>query len=1046
MPAKIVTTTSDIDHTILLSPLTLSSDSPAIEAVRLMSEVRDTCHLASAWPQTDIDFIHHLEKASCILVVENNKVVGIFTERDIVQCTARGLNFEKTTLADIVLKNPVSLKKSEFTNIFVALNLFRQHKIRHLVIVDDQENLIGVVTLTTVRKLLQGADLLKVRTIEDVMSCEVIKALRTTSVLDLARLMATHCVSCVVITESSCEPVGIVTERDIVQIRALDLNILELRAETVMSTPLFFMSPQQSLWEAHLQMQQRYIRRLVVVNDHKKLLGIITQSSILYSLDPLEMYETVNFLQNKVSQLELEKIEILEQQKSELEIQVQQRTSKLIAQANANKILATLSQKIRNSLDIEYILQTTVSEIREYLQTERVIIYEFQTGASGTIVAESLAPDIPSVLGQMISDSCFAESWLQLYINGRVGMINDIYDAGLADCYLKILEQVQIRANLVVPIVYNNELWGLLCAHECSQPRNWQSLEVDLLEKLSSQIAIAIQQSQLYQQAQKELLERQQAENNLKKLNEELENRVAQRTSQLEQINHELLLQIERRIQVEKQLQQLLLELSDFKYALDESAIVAITDTQGIINYVNDNFCKISQYSREELIGNTHKIINSGYHSREFFQELWQTITNGEIWRGEIRNKTKNDVYYWVDATIIPFVDAHGKPWQYLTIRNDITNRKLAESALQESEEKFRQLAENIHEVFWISDPETSQIIYISPAYAEIWGLPCNTVYDNPKSFMDAIYPDDLQEFMIVVKNKKNGFDIEYRIQRPDGSIRWIHDRAFPLKNQNGEVYRIVGIAEDITQRKQAEAEIRKMLQREKELSELKSRFVSMTSHEFRTPLAVISSSAGILKNFGHKLDDEKKTQHLDCIQTYVKHTTQLLDDILLINKAETGNLAFEPSPLELVDFCKKLTEEIQLSTTEHEIIFSSNSLVSIIGNLDKKLLRQILINLVSNAVKYSPKNTTVKFNLNMIKQQAIFSIQDQGIGIPEEDQVKLFESFHRATNVGNIPGTGLGLSIVAKCVDLHKGTIVVNSQVGIGTTFIVKIPLNFHP
>ena len=137
------------------------------------------------------------------------------------------------------------------------------------------------------------------------------------------------------------------------------------------------------------------------------------------------------------------------------------------------------------------------------------------------------------------------------------------------------------------------------------------------------------------------------------------------------------------------------------------------------------------------------------------------------------------------------------------------------------------------------------------------------------------------------------------------------------------------------------------------------------------------------------------------------------------------------------------MTQEIQLSASNHIIVFSNNFQSNVIGNFDKKILRQILSNLLSNAIKYSPNSAIVNFNLDITESIVIFSIQDQGIGIPEADQVKLFESFHRAENVGNIPGTGLGLSIVAKCVDLHKGAIAVNSQLGRGTTFIVKIPLN---
>ncbi|MBI1242123.1 MAG: PAS domain S-box protein [Nostoc sp. RI_552] len=1438
--------TSNIEQIILPCPLTLGGETLAIEAVRLMSQIRDTCSLTSAVVPSDGNSLNYLEQASCVLVVEQKKLVGIFTERDIVKYTVLGMNLEQVTLKEVMTQNPVSLRKSEFKNIFIALNLFRQYKIHHVPIVNDNDHVVGLVTPTTVRQLIRAADMLKMRSVNEVKSTEVIQAPPTATLLDLAKLMAKYSVSCVVITTSDSQPIGIITERDIVQIRALELDIFTIQAHVVMSSPLFCLRPHQSLWEAHQQMQDRRIRRLVVVGDGNELLGIVTQMSILSSIDPREMSETVNFLQQKIYQLEAEKVEILEKQNIELERQVQERTRQLIQQANSDRLLATFSQQIRKSLELNSILQTTVSEIRGYLQTERVIIYQFEPEWTGRIVAESLAPGTMSLFGDVIYDPCFGGNWVEAYTHGRVGKIEDIYTCGLADCHIQLLETAQVRANLIIPILCEHQLWGLLCTHQCSQPRIWKTVEVELLEKLSTQIAIAIQQSQLYQQVQREWkerkrmeealrnislgvsaqtgevffqclvqylakaltvdyafvgrlvneetdyietvaicangqilenlkypvkgtpcydtirknvkdvcfypsqvqqqfalttvlanmnvegymgipihdstgqvlgilavfsgetlhdiefmseimqifsvriaseLERTQAQIKLQKLNEELENRIAERTAQLEQINEDLLLEIKDRHQAEKtlqkqlkaieatidgiailreekylylnkahveifgyetpeeligktwrefyypdeiarferdifpiliqeghwrgeatarrrdgstfyeevsltltqdgelicvcrditeskqaqdKLQKLLLELSDFKYALDQSAIVAITDPKGTITYVNDKFCQISQYSRHELIGSNHRICKSGCHSKEFFQNLWSTITKGQVWRGEIKNRAKDGTYYWVDTNIVPFLDDNGKPWQYLAIRKDITKRKQAEADLKESEYKFRQLAENLDQVFWMTDSKNSQILYVSPAYEVISGRSCQSLYENPKSFMDSICADDRQQFAMKIQKKEQGFDLEYRIVRPDGSMRWIRDRCFPLKDKTGETYRVIGIAEDITgrkeaavslqqsqnflrqvidtnpnlmfvkdlqgryvlanqaladiygktveeligktdadfnpntvevaylqsvtqqvirtlspytipeimmitatgetryfqiikspliatdgkaygilgvftditERKRAEQEICKALEREKELSELRSRFVSMTSHEFRTPLAVISSSTGILKDFGHKLDEERRKKHLDCIQTYVRHTTQLLDDILLINKAENGKLAFDPAPLDLIPFCQQLAEEIQLSTTNHIIIFYSLVQNSLMVNFDKKLIRQILINLLSNAIKYSPQDTTVNFHMDIQDKNVIFNIQDQGIGIPEQDQIKLFESFHRASNVGNIPGTGLGLSIVSKCVELHNGSIAMNSKVGMGTTFSVRIPL----
>ena len=483
--------------------------------------------------------------------------------------------------------------------------------------------------------------------------------------------------------------------------------------------------------------------------------------------------------------------------------------------------------------------------------------------------------------------------------------------------------------------------------------------------------------------------------------------------------------------QIETQVQQ----LAAIEATIDGIAI--LRDNKFI--FLNKAHIQMFGYdTAEELIGKYWTELYKLDEIARIEQKVFPILGETGYWRGEAIAKRRDGSIFNEEVSLTITHDG-----ELICVCRDITEGKKAQAKLQESEQRFRQLAENLHQVFWMSDPKTSQIIYISPAYEEIWGLSCASLYENPKSFIDSIYPDDLQKFMMVMQNKKNGFYIEYRIKRPDGSIRWIHDRAFPLKDATGQVYRIVGIAEDITQRKQVETEIQKALAKEKELSELKSRFVSMTSHEFRTPLAVISSSAEILKTFGHRLNEESKREHLECIQTYIGHTTQLLDDILLINKAETENLAFEPASLDLVPFCQVLTKEIQLSASNHTIVFSSNSQSNVIGNFDKKILRQILINLLSNAIKYSPNSAIVNFNLDITESIVIFSIQDQGIGIPEADQVKLFESFHRAKNVGDIPGSGLGLSIVAKCVDLHKGAISVNSELGKGTTFIVKIPLN---
>jgi PAS domain S-box-containing protein len=255
-------------------------------------------------------------------------------------------------------------------------------------------------------------------------------------------------------------------------------------------------------------------------------------------------------------------------------------------------------------------------------------------------------------------------------------------------------------------------------------------------------------------------------------------------------------------------------------------------------------------------------------------------------------------------------------------------------------------------------------------------------------------------------------------------------------------------------QRKQAEGEVLKALTKEKELTELKSRFIAMASHEFRTPLTTIQSSSELLEYYSQTWVHEKKIAHFHRIQTSVKHMTKLLNDVLIIGRAEAGKLTFEPALLDLESFCHNLVEELQVNDThQHTISFtcvrelekSANIDPSLVQSkllyMDETLLRQILENLLSNAIKYSPQGSVIEFALKYSLTQAVFQIRDQGIGIPIKDQPLLFESFHRATNVGTIAGTGLGLAIVKKCVDIHKGQVAIESEIGVGTTFTVTLP-----
>ncbi|WP_341738180.1 PAS domain-containing sensor histidine kinase [Microcoleus sp. CAWBG640] len=287
------------------------------------------------------------------------------------------------------------------------------------------------------------------------------------------------------------------------------------------------------------------------------------------------------------------------------------------------------------------------------------------------------------------------------------------------------------------------------------------------------------------------------------------------------------------------------------------------------------------------------------------------------------------------------------------------------------------------------------------------------------------------------------------------GAEIWVEFSCAAIQTELKGLYDFVYIGRDVTERKQQEIEIRRSLAREQELRDVKSRFFSMLAHEFGNPLNTVLFSTQILKEYGDEITIQEKKEYLEHIQSASKHMAQLLDDVRLLSSAEAGKLKFNPTPVDLKSFCNDLVESIKISFGKnHAVCFIYRRVMSrvrLINNsydeskklpaMDKKLLRHILTNLLSNGIKYSPIDSNVYFELHCYDEEAIFKIKDEGIGIPIEDQEQLFESYYRAQNVGKIPGTGLGLSIVKQCVDLHGGQIEFSSETGLGTTFIVTIP-----
>ena len=371
----------------------------------------------------------------------------------------------------------------------------------------------------------------------------------------------------------------------------------------------------------------------------------------------------------------------------------------------------------------------------------------------------------------------------------------------------------------------------------------------------------------------------------------------------------------------------------------------------------------------------------------------------------------------------------------------ETSNRRIVEEYLITSERQYKLLIDNANDAIIVA--QDGIVKFANPRAVGITGYSFEELAS--KNFIEFIHPDDRQLVLDNYIKRINKQDVEvgyqFRVVCKDDSIRVVELNAVLISWQGKPA--TLNFLSDVTERRRAEEEVKKSLEKERELSELRSRFISMTSHEFRTPLTSILSSAEIIEKYFDKLSDEQRAKNLHRIQDNVKHMTQLLSDVLFIGKTEAKKLQLHRQMIDLKQLCKNIVEQFEINLilkTKHRLVFVEKNLSEEVS-LDPKMIRQILDNLISNAIKYSSEGSEVKFEAECTDEKIFFTVKDNGIGIPPEDQKRLFEPFHRAANASAISGTGLGLAIVKGSVEQHGGTIKVESELGKGTTFKVELP-----
>jgi two-component system cell cycle sensor histidine kinase/response regulator CckA len=496
-------------------------------------------------------------------------------------------------------------------------------------------------------------------------------------------------------------------------------------------------------------------------------------------------------------------------------------------------------------------------------------------------------------------------------------------------------------------------------------------------------------------------------------------------------------IQLDTQLLPEEALQRSQKELADIKFALDESAIVAITDQRGIINYVNNKFCEISKYSREELLGQDHRIINSGYHSKEFIRNLWATIAGGRVWRGEIKNRAKDGSYYWVDTTIVPFLNSEGKPYQYVAIRSDITERKRAEEQIREQ----AALLDQAQDAIMVRDLK-QKILFWNKSAEHIYGWSAEEAVG--KDVRDLILKQGSERFeaarqAVLEKGEWKG---EMHQTRRDGAAIVVESRWTLVRDENGAPKSILVINTDVTENKRIEAQFLRA-QRMESIGTL----AGGIAHDLNNVLSPILMAIDMLQM---KATDESSKKWLDVLRTNAQRGGDMVRQVLSFARGVEGErVALQPKHL-VKEIVKILRETLPKSI---EISFQIPSDLWIIS-ADATQIHQVLMNLCVNARDAMPEGGSISIkaeNVFLDENYArmhieakagrfvMISVADTGHGMSPEVQSRIFEPFFTTKEMSK--GTGLGLSTALTIVKSHGGFINVYCELHKGSHFTVYLP-----
>lgn len=481
---------------------------------------------------------------------------------------------------------------------------------------------------------------------------------------------------------------------------------------------------------------------------------------------------------------------------------------------------------------------------------------------------------------------------------------------------------------------------------------------------------------------------------------------------------------------------------------------VAITDPEDKIEWVNQAFINLTGFTLSEVQGKKQESFLQGPETDLFtVQQIGAKLKQHKDILEEIVNYSKTGRKYWARLSVTPVFDDHQKIKHFISIQTDITAQKDFERNITAIARELSGLIENANTPIFGMD-RNGYINEWNKVTAELTGYSKNEVLG--KKLLNNVVKETHRETSRIVLDhafrEQPVRNLEIPMITKDNRELIILLNATARRNSAGEIIGILMVGQDITElieyRKNLENKVQERtlklneaLSKEKELVELKSKFISIASHEFRTPLSTISLIAGILRKHKEKLSTHEFNTKLDTLEKQVGHMTYLLDDIATMGRVDADRIKIHLNAITIADFFEQAVSDVQQSTSTHKIKLKITSSEKIIKS-DEKLLKNIVNNLLTNAIKFSPTSASVSINIMCTPEALTLEVKDSGIGIAKEDLPSVFTSFYRGSNVGTIQGTGLGLSIVKKAVTLLRGDIQIHTKSGQGTKISVTLPL----